>query len=423
MRYTAKLLAARVTTLIVGLMGNLSIASQIISKQGPSEYAYYAAITAIPMFLPFADLGLGTALLNKLATKPDKAGRDIELLSGAFFKVLNVLFLIVALAMIPLSYFHFWEFVYPGYSEASRNFYCSCIVAGTFLATPYSLAFRKLQYQKRILAIVTIQGFIPVISWALITAIFCLGFPSQLCTLCPTIAYLVTSIFAFFFSRIYRDFQFSTITASLRLSRNSFNLGLWSIALMIAAVGVLQLPRVLLLRTDRTDIALSYSFILMVLTPAMSLFSVLASAKVVDFLRIISYMEMLEFIKYQTYRLALPLFLMSAGSLFIPVVALKFGFSYLSFNHAFLILPIIIVASLTQFNLSIQTSKYFLKRNTINCTLILFFEISMFILRIPEEFFSFLYLVIFPAWILLTFLTFRNYTSNKHGIYYEISNK
>lgn len=423
MRYSTKLLAARVATLIVGLISNMSIASQIISKQGVSEYAYFAAITALPMFLPFADLGLGTALLSKFATISDKTGREISLLSGAFFKVLTVLFLVVALAMVPLSYFHFWEFIFPSNGTESRDLYCSCIVAGTFLATPFSLAFRKLQYQNRILSIVAIQGFIPVISWALISAIFYLGLSSQVCVLCPMVAYLVTSLFSFHFSRIYRELQFTKITTSLRLSRDSFHLGFWSISLMITGVGVSQLPRVLLLWRDKTDIATCYSFILMVLTPAMSLFSVLASAKVVDFLRLVSINEIREFMKHQTGKLILPLILISSGNLFIPVVAWKFGFAFLSFNQSLSIIPIIILSSLTQFNLSVQISKYLLRRNTIICIMVLFVEIIIFFQVDPKTYFNFLFFVIFPAWLSLTILTFRNYVSIKTWIQNEISSK
>jgi hypothetical protein len=399
----------RLSTLGIGFICNMMICDIIIDSFGVAKFNYFAALTALPMFLPFADLGLGVAWLNKISVSKQKKDEALHKYTNSFFGFLTFSFLLSSLFISAISISGFWERILKISDIQNLSLYCALIICSTFLATPFALSFKKLQFENRIISILIIQGTIPVITLCLIKLFLLLNFRFEINLLVPSFSYLFTTIVAFWISGMNQFVRITSWKFSLSIVKDSLGTGLWSIALGFLTVLILQVPRLNLINMQQMELALKYSFSLMLIIPAMSLFSVLGSTKVVEYLRSEG------FVLPTNYRLNLiksllqPSILIFFGSLFVSIVSQLLDFKFLSIFEVLTLLPVLLFTCIAQFAFVIQTPISNLRRNSFLLFAALFYEVIILNLAAIDRFADLVFLVLLPVWSVLTFKAWKNF--------------
>lgn len=407
--YQSKLTLMRSFTLGIGFLCNMLICHVIIEEYGVFEFNYYAALTALPMFLPFADFGLGIAWLNRISVSKHHQDQAFEKYTSAFFTFLSISFLFSSILISAVSIAGFWGMIFKNSNVDNLGLYCTLIVVSTFLATPFALSFKKLQFENRVLSILIIQGAMPLVSLCLIKLIILLSLPFEFSFLIPSFSYLFTTLIAFWYSRMNRIVRYRSWLLSIKIVRDSLGIGVWSIALGLFTVLILQVPRLILINVDKIDLALRYSFSLMIILPAMSLFSVLGSTKVVGYLRQDSTVPIHNYRLNQIKSLVQPSILITSGSLFVSIASQYLGFRFLSVVEVLILMPVLLSCCITQFALVVQTPILNLRHNSFLLLLALTFEIVALSFLGITKFLDLVILILFPVWFTLTFKSWQNF--------------
>lgn len=105
---------ASVKIVVLGLSGLLGIVTSrlIITNFGEAAYAQYGLISALPNLLPFADLGIGAAVVNAIAgsSNPHTDGEVRRTLTSAL-RILVVSGSLIALVSLVLGLTRSWEWI------------------------------------------------------------------------------------------------------------------------------------------------------------------------------------------------------------------------------------------------------------------------------------------------------------------------
>jgi len=410
--FQSKLTLMRFSTLGIGFICNMIICNIIIDSYGVEKFNYYAALTALPMFLPFADLGLGVAWLNRISVSKQKKDEAIQKYTNSFFSFLTFSFLLSSLLIFAISVSGFWGLILKISDVQNLSLYCGLIVCSTFLATPFALSFKKLQFENRIITILIIQGTIPIITLSLIKFFQLLDFRFEFNLLVPSFSYLFTTIIAFWISGLNQTVRIKAWKFSMSIIKSSLGTGLWSIALGFVTVLILQVPRLNLINMRQTELALKYSFSLMLIIPAMSLFSVLGSTKVVEYLRneglFLPYNYKFNLIK----SLFQPTILIIFGSLLVSIVSQHLQFRFLSVFEVLILLPVLFFCCISQFAFVIQTPIMNLRRNSFLLFVALLYEVIILNFFSIGSFVNLVFWVLLPVWSVLTFKAWKNFNYN-----------
>jgi hypothetical protein len=378
------------------------ISSLLIENFGSKNFILFAAITALPMYLPFADLGLGVSWINNVVAQDNGDNQSVRRFSESYFTILFLLFGLVCILNAGLIYVGFWDLIFPNSDIENINILCSIIICGTFLAAPFALCFRKFQFENKLSHTLLIQGAIPIISASLITLSVRVNLSFEYMLVIPLISYLVTTFIAFNISRMNRYVRFVNLNEALRIAKGSFITGTWSVILIVLTVLTFQVPRIILFYEDVEDIALLYSFALMLVLPAMSLFSVLASASSVEYLRIKKDFAFATFRKVQFRSLFYPVLLVSLGVILVGFFVETLNLTFLDFSNTLILIPFLLLCCMSQFVFVIQSREHEIRRNTFYLGLVLVSEILAIKLNIATSFRCLVLIILLPLWLLLT---------------------
>lgn len=257
----------RVITLILGALFTFLISSMLINDHGIAVFATYSIFTSLPSLIPFADLGLGLGVYNTY-TRTNKSRKlrknDKERITITFYTLL--IFALVSSIMIWVIFFTQLSVVTPNsYSNYLNDLRTPFILTFTFLSTPFTLGFRKISGEARILASTAMSFLIPLINF-LLTVLFIKTINSfeYWISFAPSLSYFLINLYAFKTSRIYFDFA----AIDLKIIRKSLSHLLkyaFSVTLFTTVIAAsLQFPKYYFAKQNNLSEVAKYSIFVMI---------------------------------------------------------------------------------------------------------------------------------------------------------------
>lgn len=138
---------AGVKVLVLGLSGLLGIVTSrlIITTFGEAAYAQYGLISALPNLLPFADLGIGAAVVNAIAgsARPSQDGEVRRTLTSAL-RILLVSGGVIALVSVALGVTGAWPVILGSDVSSSTGWVAMVCLVIFGLALPLTIGQRSL---------------------------------------------------------------------------------------------------------------------------------------------------------------------------------------------------------------------------------------------------------------------------------------
>lgn len=186
---------ARAITLPMQAAASLLVAGILIREYGAHAYAQYALVVSLAAVLPFADLGIGAAIVNATAdmSSQDKRIRAILVIRSALRAL--VLIALISIAVSSLITFTFgWAPILGDTFETDGNMAILFCISLFACALPFSVG------QRVALGIgmngrqLLVQGFQPLITLVLVVACVSVRWDVRSAFLCFFIAYFVTSL-------------------------------------------------------------------------------------------------------------------------------------------------------------------------------------------------------------------------------------
>lgn len=257
-------------------------AKLIFSGLGPSQFVIYAFAINIPNLIPFANLGVGTSLLNNSSKISfarsgkftyDQVGRQsfvILVLSATFFFTLSLFFSLTG----------FFE-NHLNLGPYRNSLIILPILALVTVALPLSIGFFILQAEKRSTEALVIGYTTPVVS--LFGAFFTSeydGISNYWGLWLPALGYLVACIIAFHRSKAISKLKLSSFAQidlfNTELVKYILVSGFPSLILNSTILISIHLPRLALLHFGFAKEAISYSVFILFLSPLNNLIATFA---------------------------------------------------------------------------------------------------------------------------------------------------
>lgn len=200
----ARTATSRVGAIVASVLANLLIVAALTRQYGPDVYAFYALAASFASLLPFADLGLGAAVVN--ATADRLSGR---LGSHAYSAVLRktATLLVCAAAVLLLGNLALyasgvWDTVLGALGDMEgAAAYAASTMALMLAAVPFGIGNRVLQGAGRMREVALISGSIPLFVLAGGTAMHLAGADPLAYALLPGGAQLVAAVLTVLRSR------------------------------------------------------------------------------------------------------------------------------------------------------------------------------------------------------------------------------
>lgn len=188
----------------LGFLVNVAVLALITRKNGTEEYALYALLGSFVNLLPFADLGLGAAVVNATAdrlagvsnqsTYLDKLGRTRDIL------VLAATAIIVGdLVLLATGW---WGLLLGSLSSVYGAEVVATVSVGIIaVAVPFGIGNRILQGAGRMREVTAIGMVGPVVVFSVVGALFLAGAPAAAYAIAPSLAFLAMAVAAVVRSR------------------------------------------------------------------------------------------------------------------------------------------------------------------------------------------------------------------------------
>ena len=397
-----RLFVFKTISLITGFTANLITTKILLENYGIHIYATFATITAIPMLLPFADMGLGQLVYNHFILEKDKYERKV-LYARVFFATTTVTIVLGLLLIFAYVFFTvFWK---------KQNSYWEIIlliIFITFASVPFALTYRIFQAENKMHIVVPIQSIIPVsICLSLMTISHFKASYTRFILLIPSISYFLITFATFYFSQSYKliskqKFRFFNLT------RNELSTGWLSIGCLVSSILLLQIPRIILTNHSQFSVVAGYSLVLLILLPVTSIISVMISPSATEIIENDSKLYRLSIFWRFIKKLILALITLTLGILSIPLIAPHFQILFMNYEVTIAALVLWISSIPWQIAFYITTTGVFLIRQFKILTSTLLVEIIILQLIHPENISELIYLILVPMNIFLSILSLLN---------------
>lgn len=159
---STKPILIRLFTLLVSGTCGIFTAQLLLEGFNPTSYAVWVVISAIPNLIPFADLGLGTVVLNTFSDKDTKDNEKIISIVTTLSLYISLFFSFLLLCISAIfTYFGGWQKVL-GQSYSSQNdFLYLMLIVMAAICAPLSLSNRILIAKGKSTSVLLIATFTP----------------------------------------------------------------------------------------------------------------------------------------------------------------------------------------------------------------------------------------------------------------------
>jgi O-antigen/teichoic acid export membrane protein len=192
----------RAAALAVSFLATIVATRIILNRAGVGGYGAIATVAALPMLLPFADLGVGAAIVNATSDYGQHGDRTKLLdTSAAGVRLLAAAGSFVIALDVCLLAFGAWPHLLGGGSSAvpGLDVAAAAVIAGFGLALPSSVGYRMLQGQGRTDLTSLFQIAVPLISTIGIVGFDLANLPIAFFAVCATGASCIVSYTAMLF--------------------------------------------------------------------------------------------------------------------------------------------------------------------------------------------------------------------------------
>ena len=397
-----RLFIFKTISLVTGFIANLITTRILLENYGMNIYATFATITAIPMLLPFADMGLGQVVYNNFIREKNITKRK-ELFARVFFATTTItlvlgLLLILAETLISIL----WK-KQDSYIEIIFQ-----IIFITFASVPFSLTYRILQAEKKLHNVLLVQSIIPVlICFLIIIVSYFRESYSKFFLIIPSASYFFITLVTFLTFKSYRliskqKFKFFDI------SKKERSTGWLSIGCLVSSILLLQLPRIILTNHLQFTVVAKYSLVLLVLLPVTSIVSVMISPAATEIIESNFKLHRISIFWTVLKKLVIAVLALSLGILIIPLISPHFQIPFMNYEVSIATLVLLISSIPWQVAIYIATTGVYLKRQFKILSLTVMVEIISLKLLSPDNLSELIYFISLPVNIFLSILSFIN---------------
>ncbi len=193
----ARTLYWRAASLISSAIFGLANTRLILDNLGAEPYALIALVLSLAALLPFADLGLGAAVVNTVAEARAGAVRNVLGTLAAVLRLLAFVAAALLLANLALAVSGMWPHLLGVSPQTSGTLYVSVAVALFILTIPLGLGQRLLLGLGQTPVMVRLQALAAPLTLAGTASFLLIGVPSVAYMLAPAIAALAVGLLTF----------------------------------------------------------------------------------------------------------------------------------------------------------------------------------------------------------------------------------
>lgn len=276
-RLVFRTVGIRGLSLPVTALCSLAVASIVISETGASGYGAITVVSNLFLLIPFADLGLGSVLMSRIAQMDSSSGvnRAMESIAAVLRVLLVSAGVVSAVALAGVYLFHWSDVLAVTVLNPQQMDAATALALITFAASiPLSVGQRVLIGLNKNDVSTAVLALNSVIALAYTFAISATSAPPALFVIAQPLGLLVTSVVLTWLALRWVRFDLRFLT-----KRPTARLHLWAagIPMLLTTTAVtiaIQSARIVLSHQSTVDEVAEYSLLMQFYFPLWSLFSV-----------------------------------------------------------------------------------------------------------------------------------------------------
>ncbi len=279
----AKVGAYRSISLVLGAASGTLSAFVIVEKFGASGFAIFALLSALLTMLPFADLGLGVAVLN--ASSDCSAGRISNHAFEKSFSSVRALLTKIALTLIAadlaVAVTIGWPSVLGLPQDPATNVACGAVLALLAVSIPLGTGARALQGSGKMHLVTKVAILNPLLQIACVIPVALIATSASQLAVLPAVAFLLVALLT---DRLGRRQAGGRLKFFCFSGASGFHVKAvvgQSASFLVISIGLtvgLQFQRILVSHLSTASALAEYSLIMQYLLPTMSVIGVIAQA-------------------------------------------------------------------------------------------------------------------------------------------------